>query len=114
MRISLLVLFLATQALASPVDDRLAKEIARLDAVIKALDTPSLAQDARPMLEGNRALLNRARSTANPSLRLYRLRDAAIGIDTLNYILSHKRDESDMKRVQALADAVRPSIEKSL
>jgi hypothetical protein len=114
MRTSLLLLFLATRVLASPVDDRLAKEIARLDSVLKSLDTPSLAQDARPMLDGNRSLLNHARSTANPSLRLYRLRDAAIGIDTLNYILGHKRDESDMKRVQALADAVRPSIDKQL
>ncbi|MGZ7039922.1 MAG: hypothetical protein ACXVJO_17225, partial [Thermoanaerobaculia bacterium] len=100
--------------LASPLDDRLNNEMARLDAVLKAIDTPSLAQDARPMLEGNRTLLNRVRSTADPSLRLYRLRDAAIGIDTLHYILDHKSDESDMKRVQALADAIRPSIDKPL
>jgi len=114
MRIALLALFLATPLVASSVDTRLAQEIDRLDGVLRSLDTPELDKDARPMLEGNRALLNRARAATSPSVRVYRLRDAAVGIETLRYIIRHKADEKSLVRVQTLAKASRASIEKPL
>jgi hypothetical protein len=65
------------------------------------------------MIEGNRTLLARARSASSPLLQIYRLRDTYVGIETLRYAVDHKADESDLSRVQTLANAVQAAINKS-
>ena len=117
MRIALLAhVLLAQTVLAAPahLDVRVANELDRLEGIVHAIDTPALSKDVKPMLEGNRVLLNRARAAASPLVRVYRMRDAYVGIETLRYALNHKAAESDLAAVQALADAVRASIEKPL
>jgi hypothetical protein len=109
------MLFLAASVVAAPdLDMRLSKEIDRLEATLRAIDSPSLGGDARPILEGDRTLLARARAAKSPFVRLYRLRDAAIGVETLRYVIEHKPAEADLAHVQALADAQRSAIEKPL
>ncbi len=111
MRIALLSLFLAAQVSASPIEPRLSKEIDRLDALLRNMN-PAAAPQA--MIEGNRTILARARAATSPLVRVYRLRDAFVGIETLRYAVEHKAAESDLRRVQVLADASRPAIEKPL
>jgi len=99
MRIALFAFFVAQTLLSAPsdVDVRLTKEIDRLNGVLKSLDTP--APDIKPMIEGNRVMLDRARTAASPLVRLYRLRDAYVGIETLRYDLEHKSAESSLDAV---------------
>jgi hypothetical protein len=111
MRIALLSFLVAAQLSASPVELRLSKEIDRLDALLRGMNTASTPQ---AMIEGNRTLLNRARAATSPLLKLYRMRDAFVGVETLRYALEHKSAESDLRRVQALADASRAAIEEPL
>jgi hypothetical protein len=111
MRIALLSLLLAAQLSASPLEPRITKEIERLDAVLRGI-SPAAAPAA--MIEGNRTLLNRARAATSPLLKLYRLRDAYVGIETLQYALDHKPAENDLRRVQALADVSKAAIDEPL
>jgi hypothetical protein len=114
MRIALLSFFLATRLLASDLDARLSKELDRLDATLRTIDSPSLEKDAKPIVEGNRVLLNRARAATSPFVRVYRMRDAYVGIETLRYVIDHKAAEASLARVQTLANASRSAIEKPL
>ncbi|HEX7420242.1 MAG TPA: hypothetical protein VF505_10175 [Thermoanaerobaculia bacterium] len=111
MRYALAGLLLATQLSASPLEPRLTQEIDRLDALLKSVSSSAAPQ---AMIEGNRTLLTRARAATSPLLRIYRLRDASVGIETLRYAIAHKSDESDLARVQALANAERAAIDKPL
>ena len=119
MRNALLTLILAANVIAAPstspnLDARLAKEIDRLEATLRAIDSPSLPKDAKPIVEGNRVLLARARAATSPLVRVHRLRDAYVGIETLQYVIDHKAAEADLARVQTLANASRAAIEKPL
>ena len=104
MRYALLSLLLA-------LEPRLTQEINRLDAQLKNV-SPTAAPQA--MIEGNRTLLARARAAQSPLLRVYRLRDVYVGIETLQYAIDHKAAESDIARVQALANAESAAIAKPL
>jgi hypothetical protein len=117
MRFALAALFVTQTLLSAPpphLETRLSRELDRLDVVLKTIDSPALAKDVKPIVEGNRMLLNRARAATSPLVRLYRMRDAYVGIETLRYVLEHKSDESSLAAVQALADASRASIDKRL
>src|SRR5690349_17040932 len=111
MRIALLSLLVAAQLSASPLEPRVTKEIERLDAVLRGINTAAVPP---AMIEGNRTLLNRARAATSPLLKLYRLRDAYVGIETLQYAIEHKPAEGDLRRVQALADASKAAIDEPL
>jgi len=111
MRYALAGLLIATQLSASPLQPRLTQEIDRLDALLKSV---TASADTQAMVEGNRTLLARARAARSPQLGIYRLRDAFVGIETLRYAVAHKPDESDLVRVQALANAERAAIERPL
>ena len=111
MRYGLVSLLLATQFSVSPLEPRLTQEIDRLDALLRSVNSAAAPQ---AMIEGNRTLLARARSASTPLLRVYRLRDVYVGIETLRYAVDHKSAESDLARVQALANAARPAIDKPL
>ncbi len=115
MRIALASLLVAMAVLAATsLDAPLTRELDRLDATLRGIDTPSLSKDAKPIVEGNRTLLARARAAASPLVRVYRMRDAYVGIETLRYVIEHKSAEADLARVQALANASRGAIEKPL
>ena len=110
MRFAFAALLLATQLAALPLESGLKQEMDRLDALLRSVSVPA----APPaMVEGNRTLLARARSASSPLLQVYRLRDTYVGIETLRYAIDHKGDESDLSRVQKLANAVQTGINKS-
>ncbi len=117
MRTAILAFFVAQTLLSAPSSDldvRVTKEIDRLSAVLKAIDTPSLSADIKPMVDGNRKGLDRVREATTPLARLYRLRNAYIGIETLRFALDHKSAESSIAAVQKLADASRAGVMKPL
>lgn len=88
MRVALLVLL----ALSAAADDRIDLEIARLDATLKSVESArdDLPRDVHPLFDAHRAALERARKATSPEYRLYRLRDAFTGIETLAFLAKHK------------------------
>lgn len=111
MRYAFLSLLIVTQLAASPLEPQLTYELDRLDALLRSVN-PKAAPQA--MIEGNRTLLARARTASSPLLKVYRLRDVYVGIETLRYAIDHKSAESNLARVQALANAETGAITRPL
>lgn len=86
-------------------------ELERLDTVFAAVDPASVPEFAKGIIEQDRTLLERARSAASPALRLYRLRDATVGVETLGFLVAHRAEGTDLEKFRALWEAEGKSFE---
>ncbi|HEX6084035.1 MAG TPA: hypothetical protein VF266_05890 [Thermoanaerobaculia bacterium] len=85
----MLLLLLAASAGAQETVDR---EIVRLETTLKTLEAApdALPKDVLSLFEAHRAALERAKKAPSPEYRLYRLRDAFVGVETLAFMARHK------------------------
>lgn len=108
------LLLCAAPLAAADLEAPVTKELARLDGVLRNIDTASLTPELAPLADGSRKLLDRVRATKDPLVRLYRLRDAFIGVEALRYVIEHRGASKDLAQVEALEAASRDAIERPL
>ncbi|HVE70109.1 MAG TPA: hypothetical protein VNI54_01975 [Thermoanaerobaculia bacterium] len=84
--VAALVFACAAFAADSPLD----REIARLEETLNAVKPDDVPADARGLFDAHRTALERARRATPEEYRLYRLRDAFVGIETLAFLARHK------------------------
>ncbi|HET7437536.1 MAG TPA: hypothetical protein VFN10_22720 [Thermoanaerobaculia bacterium] len=71
------------------LDASVTRELARLDRDLKVAEANGLPSFLVPLAKRHRAALDEVRASASPELKLYRLRDPFIGIETLRFVASH-------------------------
>lgn len=85
-------------------------ELERLEATFESIDPASVPDFARGIIEQDKTLLERARSATSPRLRLYRLRDATVGVDTLAFLVAHRAEGADLEKFRALWESEESSF----
>lgn len=90
----------------------LAQEIERLQEILKHIDPDSLPEEARDMVAGSQAGLDKTRNTPSPLLRLYRLRDPFINVETLAFVARHKEPRENLQAFEALWNERKPRFEE--
>ena len=98
--ILLLVLAVATSCLGAA--DPIETELARLEKTAAAIDPAKLHEQLRDMVKLTSDRVRAARETTDPLLRLYRLRDAHILAETLNYFAAHPEAGKTVPQFEAL------------
>lgn len=68
----------------------MAEELTRVDASLKAAESGKLPAEMADMPKLYREELEKARAAQTPELRLYRLRNAAVGADLLTFFIGHQ------------------------
>jgi len=71
-------------------ETRVATELERVEASLQAAEQAKLPAEMQDMPKAYRAELAKARAARSPELRLYRLRDAAVGADLLTFFIGHR------------------------
>jgi hypothetical protein len=89
-KIAVALLALVAFGCGKSVDTRVAEELTRVDASLKAAESAKLPAEMQEMPKLYRGDLEKARAAQSPELRLYRLRDAAIGADLLTFFIGHQ------------------------
>ena len=90
MKIVVALLTLAALGCGESVETRVANEIARVDASLKAAEQAKLPAELEGVPKVYREELEKARAEKSPELKLYRLRDAAVGADLLAFVNEHR------------------------
>jgi hypothetical protein len=72
-------------ALESAVD----REVVRLDALLKQLNNGAMPAGLKPLASQYRTELDAVKASEVPELKLYRLRNPHIGIETLRFVTTH-------------------------
>ncbi|HYC89744.1 MAG TPA: hypothetical protein VEO54_11075 [Thermoanaerobaculia bacterium] len=95
------LLCLAASAVAQ---ERVEREIARLEQTLKSVEAApdDLPKDVHSLFEAHRAALERARKALSPEYRLYRLRDAFVGIETLAFLAREKGSAASVDTFERL------------
>lgn len=75
---------------AAELDARLTREMARVDASLKAAEKANLPAEMQEMPKAYSAALQRARTAKSPELRLYRLREPFVGAELLEVFVRHR------------------------
>ena len=81
---------------------RLAKEIDRLQATLGKAEATGLPEEVKPLVGEYRKALDLARKASTPDLRLYRLRDPFVGIETLAFVAENKASGASLEKFSAL------------
>ena len=110
-RAALVFLLLLTASKAAPDGAALQREIDRLDAALKAIPAADLPNEVQGAIEPNRQLLDRARKASSPEYRLYRLRDAFVGVETLAFVAREKASSESVDAFARLWSARRARFE---
>ena len=74
--------------------DRLSASLAKIEAGV-----PDMLKDS---IQSNREAIDRARKATSPELRLYRLRDAYVGVESVAFVAAHKDASTKLDRFLAL------------
>lgn len=85
------------------LDARLNAETTRLERDLRALDRAKLPEDVAGLTKGFEESLPRIRATRSPMLRLYRMRDTFIGIETLRFFAENRKAGEDLALLGKLA-----------
>jgi hypothetical protein len=93
------------------LDARLATEVARLEASMSTLDRSKLPEDLAGLATGFGDSFARIKATKSPLLRLYRLRDTFIGVETLQFFAANPNAAKTMPALTSLANARRVAYE---
>ncbi len=95
-------------------ETRLTNETARLEAQLKAINTKQLPEDLAGLTKGFGESFARIRSTKSPTLRLFRLRDTFIGIETISFFAANPKAGQTLGDLHALVVSRRPAYEAKL
>ena len=81
---------------------RVDEEIARLELTLKSVEASAadLPQDVQGLFEAHRGALDRAKKAASYEYKLYRLRDAFVGIETLSFLAREKSAAESVERFE--------------
>lgn len=96
-----------SQASAREID----AEIARIEAALETLKSAELPEQLREALSANSARVARARAAKSPGLRLYRLRDAFVDVETLTFMTEQKAAGRSLDAIAALWKDQRAYVE---
>ncbi|HUR80108.1 MAG TPA: hypothetical protein VM733_05050 [Thermoanaerobaculia bacterium] len=98
------VVMLVSVAAACTAADRVEQEIARLEQTLNGLEAnkDDLPKDVHDLFASHRAALERARKASSPEYRLYRLRDAFVGIETLAFAAREKSAGASVAELEKL------------
>lgn len=106
-KLALLALLLAacSRSETPSLDAALNGELARLDATLKTMKPSNLAK-------AHGAAIAKARAAKTADVRLYRMRDAWVGVQTLAFLKEHNDANADMAKMEALWKERGPAIAK--
>jgi hypothetical protein len=93
--------------LQQPVD----AELARVEAAQKQLETGSVPDMVKESVAINRQMLDKAKAGTTPLVRLYRLRNAATGVDALLFTNAHLAASKSIADVEALWKERKPAFD---
>jgi hypothetical protein len=86
-----LAIALVLAALTS--SNRIDTEYRRLDDQLKRLTTAGVPKELEPELQSAREAIKRGADATGDEYRLYRLRDAFVTVERLQYVVNHSRDD---------------------
>src|SRR4051794_7235525 len=99
-------------ATSASLDDRLKREVDRLDALLKTKQA-SLPKQYAELPYPYRPGLDRVRQAKTPETRLYRMRGIYSGIEGIAYIADHQNAAKDLASLQALWNQTRTDFQKA-
>jgi hypothetical protein len=102
------------QQASAELERRITNETARLEAQLKTVDRAKLPEDIAGLANGFGDSFKRIRATKSPELRLYRLRDTFIGIETLRFFAANPKAGQTLDDLHALVASRRPAYEAKL
>jgi hypothetical protein len=86
---------------AKPVDP-VPAELTRLTALLAKTEAGGVPDMLKESFAPNREALTRVSKATSPELRLYRLRDAYVGVETVVFVAQHKAESTDLDKFLAL------------
>jgi hypothetical protein len=86
-------------------------EIARLETALRTLDRSKLPPPVAELTAAYGESFERLKKTKSPLLRLYRLRDTFIGIETLVFVAENRNAANSVASLKALAGQRRAALE---
>lgn len=89
-------------ACVAQADDRINREIARLEETLKSAEAGDVPNDVRELFAAHRTALERAKKATSPDYQLYRLRDPFVGIETLAFLAKHYKTNDTLDKVETL------------
>jgi len=92
-------------------DARLAQEFDRLEQTLKTAEVGALPEDVKSLVAVHRGTLERAKKATSPEYRLYRLRDAFVGIETLAFCAKEAKAGESVETFRKLWDSSRARFE---
>lgn len=101
----LALLLLAACHASADVDARVMQEVDRLAAIQAKLAAGGVPDIVKQSVAANGEALDRVRKAASPHLRLYRLRDAFIGIEAVSFVAEQKDSAKSVDTFIALWNA---------
>ncbi len=84
------------------LDARVRQELDRIDVSLKKIEASPMPAELADLPKGHRARLASARAATTPEQRLYKMRDAFIGIELLTVLREQKRAGEDIEALRAL------------
>lgn len=96
---------------ADSTDSLLSGEIDRLGAILTKVE-PGVPKDLSELVKAYRDALERARAAKTPLLRLYRLRGAYSGIESLAFLAEHQAAGQDLDAFRTFWNGSRARFEK--
>jgi hypothetical protein len=90
MKTAMVLLAVVAFGCSESLETRVEKELARVDASLKASEQAKIPADMADMPPLYRKALQKARAAKSPELRLYRLREAAVGAELLAFFTAHQ------------------------
>lgn len=112
-RVLLIAVCAATmQAADATLDSALSAEMDRIEASLEKTDEAKLDKDFAELVQPYRERLAKSRSATSPLLRLYRLRDAFVGAETLAFIRDHRSSGNDLEGFRAFWRECSPHFDR--
>lgn len=99
--VALLIVSACRAASADPVP----QELDRLSALLTKIEADGVPDMLKETFAPNRAAIERARKATSPQLRLYRLRDAYVGVETVAFVAAQKDAAGNLEKFIALWNA---------
>jgi hypothetical protein len=106
----MIVMLVISGCRAKTAADPVPQELDRLSALLTKIEAGGTPAALKDTFAPNRAAIDRVRKTTSPELRLYRLRDAYVGVATAAFVAAQKDAAANGDKFLALwsAQPVRP------
>ncbi len=104
-RALLMVALLIVSACRAASADPVPQELDRLSALLTKIEADGVPDMLKESFAPNRAAIERVRKTTSPQLRLYRLRDAYVGVETVAFVAGQKDAAGNLDKFISLWNA---------